>query len=73
EKHLFYPLKKYEKEFTKESLKELDDLVSKNSSYLEVENFIYLFSKLEINKSSSLIEEVVHSNKNFDITDLISN
>src|SRR6185437_15588731 len=56
-----------------EDEKELEDLVNENSTSLEVRNLISLSSKLEFNESSSLNEEVIHGNKDFDIDDLINN
>ncbi|CAG8664331.1 9144_t:CDS:2 [Dentiscutata erythropus] len=56
----------------KEDEEELEDLVNENSTSLEVGNLISLSSKLEFNESSSLNEEVIHGNKDFDINDLIN-
>ncbi|RIB01011.1 hypothetical protein C2G38_2256394 [Gigaspora rosea] len=50
---------------------EPDDLVEENSVNLEVENLINLISKLDLNESSSSIEEIVHRDPNFDIDDLL--
>ncbi|KAF0487200.1 hypothetical protein F8M41_022602 [Gigaspora margarita] len=65
-------LEEHEEENTKETNEALEDLVNENSTYLEVENFIFLSSNLEPNESSNLVEEVIHGNKDFDIDDLIS-
>ncbi|KAF0441081.1 zinc finger bed domain-containing protein 1-like [Gigaspora margarita] len=61
------PMDKEKEEFSEE----LDDLVGENSVNLEVENLINLTSKLDLNESSSSIEEIVHGDTNFDIDDLL--
>ncbi|CAG8772867.1 18164_t:CDS:1, partial [Racocetra persica] len=58
-------------EDTEESSEEVNDFVGENSLNLEIENLISLSSKLEFNKPLS--KEVVYSDKNFDINDLINN
>ncbi|KAF0533312.1 hypothetical protein F8M41_010677 [Gigaspora margarita] len=69
---LFQKKKKHtEDPMDEEFSEELDDLVGENSVSLEVENLINLPFKLDLNKSSSSIEEIVHGNKNFDIDDLL--
>ncbi|RIB06961.1 hypothetical protein C2G38_2275904, partial [Gigaspora rosea] len=73
EKDSFTFLEEHDNENTEETGKELEDLVNKNSTYLEVGNFISLSSNLEPNESSNLVEEVIQGNKDFDIDDLISN
>ncbi|CAG8838594.1 17545_t:CDS:1, partial [Racocetra persica] len=65
-------LKKLTEDNVTDSLEKLEDLVSENSLNLKVKNFISLFSKLESNESLNMSEDIIHSNKNFDINNLIS-
>ncbi|CAG8718602.1 16144_t:CDS:1, partial [Dentiscutata heterogama] len=51
--------------------KKTDNSVSKNLLNLEIRNFISLSFKLESNESSSLIEEIEHEDRNFDLNNLI--
>ncbi|CAG8724003.1 36100_t:CDS:2 [Racocetra persica] len=72
EKESFVFLKELAKENTEETEEELEDLVNENSTNLDVRNFISLSSNLVPNEPSSLSEEVIHGNKDFDIDNLIS-
>ncbi|CAG8727891.1 2912_t:CDS:1, partial [Dentiscutata heterogama] len=65
-------LDEFVEENTKEDEFELKDLVNEDSTNLKVRNLIILSFNLELNESSSLNEEVIHENKDFDINDLIS-
>ncbi|CAG8491701.1 11269_t:CDS:2, partial [Scutellospora calospora] len=71
EEDSFSFLEKLSEEDSEGVLKEPDDLVNKNLINLKVRNFISLLSRLEPNESSSLSEDVIHRDKDFDINKLI--
>ncbi|CAG8783592.1 2328_t:CDS:1 [Cetraspora pellucida] len=73
EKDLFSFLEELMKENTKDVLKESEELVNENLTNLEVEDFISLSSRLEPNEYTSLDEEVIHGDRDFDVNDLINN
>lgn len=70
EEESFSFLEEFMEENTEEVL-EIEDLANENSVNLEVRNFISLSSKLEPNESSSLSDDVIHGDRDFDINDLI--
>src|SRR5689334_19053143 len=67
EEESFVFLDELAEENTEETEEELEDLVNENSTNLDVGNFISLSSNLVPNEPSSLSEEVIHGNKDFDI------
>ncbi|CAG8499351.1 1584_t:CDS:2, partial [Scutellospora calospora] len=65
-----------QEESTEEPIEDMEDLLEENlakenSINLEIENLINLSFKLKLSESSSIIEEIIHRDKNFDVNELL--
>ncbi|CAG8807758.1 25142_t:CDS:1, partial [Racocetra persica] len=76
EEDLFSIQEETTEEPTEELIEDTEDfqeenLAGENSINLAIENLINLSSKLELSESSSVIEEIIYGDKDFDVNELL--